>query len=53
MKKSAKKPLPQVKLTLRREEIAVLTLPQLGQIASGYPTGSLMGRTCDIETKTI
>jgi len=49
MKKSMKKTSPQGKLVLRREAIALLTLPQLGHIAGGGHDVSVLGRSCVVD----
>jgi hypothetical protein len=51
MKKSMKKTSLQGKLALHREAIALLTLPQLVQIAGGGSDVSVLGRSCVIDTK--
>lgn len=50
MKKSTKKTSQHHKLALRREAIALLTLPQLGHVAGGGLLASALGGSCGIET---
>ena len=52
MKKSAKKISPHPKLALHSETVALLTLPQLGQVVGGVSDGSSL-RGCPSTTLTL